>query len=116
MAFDRDISDVKNWMNMFRWMVKLIRDDYGISEEKLTRHAHIDTDIGLGIEQTEEVLEIVATAFSIKFPPGTLDELVKFEEMCMLAAWLHGLYKQPEFLGADYVAKAVAINPRAQTE
>jgi hypothetical protein len=97
-------------------MVKLIRDDYGISEEKLTRHAHIDTDIGLGIEQTEEVLEIVATAFSIKFPPGTLDELVKFEEMCMLAAWLHGLYKQPEFLGADYVAKAVAINPRAQTE
>lgn len=116
MAFDRDISDVKNWMNMFRWMVKLIRDDYGIAEEKLTRHAHIETNIGLGLEQTEEVLEIVSSSFSIRFPPGTLDELVKFEEMCMLAAWLHGLYKQPEFLGADYVEKAMALNPRAQKD
>ena len=116
MAFDRDISDVKSWMNMFRWVVKLIRDDYGVDEEKLTRHAHIETDIGLGLEQTEEVLEIVATCFSLKFPPGTLDELVKFEEMCMLAAWLRGLYKRPEFLGADYAAKAAAMNPRAQAE
>lgn len=114
MAFDRDISDVQNWMNMFRWMVKLIRDDYGISEDKLTRHAQIETDIGLSLEQTEEVLEIVAASFSIKFPPGTLDEVVKFEEMCMLASWLHGLYKQPEFLGADYISRAAQLNPRAQ--
>jgi hypothetical protein len=114
MAFDRDISEVKNWMNLFRWMVKLIRDDYGVAEEKLTRNAHIETDIGLSLEQTEEVLEIIAKCFSITFPPGTLDELVKFEEMCMLAAWLNGLYKQPEFLGAEFVAKAAALNPRAQ--
>lgn len=114
MAFDRDISEVKNWMNMFRWVVKLIRDDYGVPEESLTRFAHIETDIGLTVEQTEEVLEIVSTAFSIRFPPGTLDELVKFEELCMLAAWLNGLYKQPEFLGAAYAAQALEVNPRAQ--
>ncbi|MDR3437452.1 acyl carrier protein [Telmatospirillum sp.] len=114
MAFDRDISEVKNWMNMFRWVVKLIRDDYAVGEEKLTRGALIETDIGLTLEQTEEVMEIVSASFSIKFPPGTLDELVKFEEMCMLAAWLHGLYKRPEFLGDDYVSRASALNPRAQ--
>ena len=114
MAFDRDTSDVKNWMNMFRWIVKLIRDDYGIDEEKLTRNAHIDTDIGLTLEQTEEVMEIVASCFKIVFPPGTLDELVKFEELCMLAAWLNGLYKQPEFLGAEFIGRAISLNVRAQ--
>lgn len=114
MAFDRDIADVKNWMTMFRWIVKLIRDDYGLPEEKLTRFAIIETDIGLDVEQIEEVLDIVASCFSIQFPPGTLDEIVKFEELCMLAAWLNGLYKVPEFLGADFVARAQAINPKAQ--
>ncbi|GEO82125.1 acyl carrier protein [Pararhodospirillum oryzae] len=114
MAFDRDISEVKNWMNLFRWVVKLIRDEYGIEEDKLTRHASIETDIGLSAEQVEEVLDIIAGSFSIQFPPGTLDELVKFEELCMLAAWLNGLYKRPEFLGDDFVARAAALNPRAQ--
>lgn len=114
MAFDRDISEVKNWMNMFRWVVKLIRDDYGIDEAQLTRNASIETDIGLGTEQVEEVLDIIAGCFAIKFPPGTLDELVKFEELCMLAAWLHGLYKQPDFLGADFTTRAAGLNPRAQ--
>ncbi len=99
---------------MFRWIVKLIRDEYGVAEEKLTRTAVIETDLGLSIEQTEEVLEIVAKSFDVRFPDGTLDELVKFEEMCLLAAWLHGLYKRPEFLGDEYVASAAAINPRAQ--
>lgn len=114
MSFDRDTAEVKNWMNMFRWVVKLIRDEYGIDEEKLTRHAHIDTDIGLSNEQLEEVVEIISKCFSITFPPGTLDELVKFEELCMLAAWMHGLYKRPEYLGDAYVAAVVALNPRAQ--
>jgi hypothetical protein len=112
--FDRDISQVKNWMNMFRWIVKLIRDEYGIDETKLTRYADIDTDIGLSMEQTEEVLEIVSKSFNINFPSGTLDEVVKFEELCMLAAWSNGLYKQPECLSAAFVAKVAAINPRAQ--
>ena len=114
MAFDRDISEIKNWMNMFRWVVKLIRDDFGVSEDKLTRYALIETDIGLDLEQTEEVLEIISKCFSIHFPSDPLDEVVKFEELCMLAAWLNGLYKRPEFLGASYAAKAAAINPRAQ--
>lgn len=114
MAFDRNISDVANWMNMFRWIVKLVRDEYGVDETKLTRTAIIETDAGLTIEQTEEVLEIIATSFQIKFPPGTLDELVKLEELCMLASWLNGLYKKPEFLGAEFAAKAMAMNPKAQ--
>jgi hypothetical protein len=70
---DRDISDVKNWMNMFRWIVKLIRDDYGIGEDKLTRTADIETDIGLTVEQREEVLDIIAKSFGVAFPDGTLD-------------------------------------------
>jgi hypothetical protein len=111
---DRDISDVKNWMNMFRWIVKLIRDEYGIGEDKLTRTADIESDIGLSVEQREEVLDAIGKSFGITFPDGTLDELVKFEELCLLAAWLHGLYKRPEFLGNAYVAAAAAVNPRAQ--
>ncbi|SRR5579859_1474976 len=111
---NRDISEVKNWMHMFRWIVKLIRDEYGVAEEKLTRTADIETDIGLSIEQREEVLDIIAKSFDVQFPDGTLDELVKFEEMCLLAAWLHGLYKRPEFIGEGYASSAAAINPRAQ--
>ncbi len=113
MAFDRDVSEVRNWMNMFRWIVKLIRDDYGVAEEDLTRNAYLDTDIGLTQEQTEEVLEIVGSCFGIHFPPGSLDELVRFEELCMLAAWLNGLYKKPDFLASEFVVKAHRINPRS---
>jgi hypothetical protein len=80
----------------------------------LTRTADIETDIGLSVEQREEVLDILAQSFGIAFPDGTLDELVKFEELCLLAAWLHGLYKRPEFIGADYAAAAASVNPRAQ--
>ena len=114
MGFDRDTTQVKNWMNMFRWIVKLIRDDYGVAETSLTRNSLIETDIGLDQEQVEEVLEIVSQCFNIYFPAGTLDQLVKFEEMCMLAAWLNGLYKQPEFLSPQYVEIAKGLNIRAQ--
>ena len=41
----RAIDDVKNWMNMFRWIVKLIRDDYDIEEAKLTRTAQLETEL-----------------------------------------------------------------------
>ena len=109
----RDVSDVSNWMNMFRWIVKLIRDDYGVGEDRLTRHAVIEKDIGLNLEQLEVVLGEIAESFGIKFPEGTLDEIVKLEELCMLSSWLAGFYKQPEFLGADYAASAKVINPRA---
>lgn len=111
---DRHISEVKNWMHMFRWIVKMIRDEYGVGEEKLNRTADIETDIGLSIEQREEVLDIISKCFDVQFPDGTLDELVKFEELCLLSAWLHGLYKRPEFIGDAYASAASAINPRAQ--
>ncbi|MGU3495575.1 acyl carrier protein [Xanthobacteraceae bacterium A53D] len=109
----RGSEEVKNWMNMFRWIVKLIRDDYGIPEDQLTRHAAIEKDLGLDAEQLEQVMEAVAEAFQIRFPDSTLDELVKLEELCLLASWLAGFYKQPPFLADGFVEEAIAMNPRA---
>ncbi len=106
----RSIEDVKNWMNMFRWIVKLIRDEYGIDEKILVRTATLETDIGLSIEQVEQVLEYIADSFSIRFPDGTLDEVVKLEELCMLASWIKGFYKRPEFISEGFEAQCRAIN------
>jgi hypothetical protein len=103
---------VTNWMHMFRWIVKLIRDDYGIEEARLVRGAGLE-EVGLAIEQVEDVLAAIAGAFAIRFPPGTLDEVIRLEELCMLAAWAKGLYRQPEFLGAPYIAACRAANPSA---
>ncbi|HYM04014.1 MAG TPA: acyl carrier protein [Stellaceae bacterium] len=107
----RSIDDVKNWMNMFRWIVKLIRDDFQIDEARLTRTAALETDIGLSAEQIEDVLGTIAECFSISFPEGTLDEILKLEELCMVASWMKGLYKRPEFVSDGYEAKCRAANP-----
>ena len=109
----RGSEEVKNWMHLFRWIVKLIRDEYGVPEDKLTRTATIETDIGLNMEQIEEVLATTAQAFSIRYVDGTLDELVKLEELCLLSAWLAGMYKEPGFLSAGYVAAARGANAKA---
>lgn len=106
----RSIADVKNWMNMFRWIVKLIRDDYGIDESKLVRTAVLEKDLGLSPEQIETIMEIIADSFSIRFPDGTLDEVVSLEELCMLASWIKGLYKQPPFLSETFAARCTATN------
>jgi hypothetical protein len=86
----RSTEDVKNWMNMFRWIVKLIRDEFGIDEKILVRTATLETDMGLSIEQVEQVLEYIAESFQVRFPENTLDEIVKLEELCMLASWMKG--------------------------
>jgi hypothetical protein len=109
----RSIEGVSNWMHMFRWIVKLIRDEYGVDEKILTRTAMLETDCGLSIEQVEEVLEIIAESFEVRFPSGTLDEVLKLEELCMLAAWLRGLFKKPEFISADFESRCRASNPLA---
>jgi hypothetical protein len=105
------IDDVKNWMHLFRWIVKLIRDEYEVAEETLVRTAVLETDCGLRIEQVEEVLQTVAEAFTIHFPQGTLDEVVRLEELCMLAAWLKGLYKRPPFISDGFDAACRGLNP-----
>ncbi len=107
----RPIDDVKYWMNMFRWIVKLIRDDYQIEEARLTRSAALETDLGLSIEQIEDVMGTIAESFSIRFPDGTLDEVLKLEELCMLASWIKGFYKKPEFISAGFEASCRAANP-----
>ncbi|UEM03959.1 acyl carrier protein [Skermanella rosea] len=106
----RSTEDVKNWMNMFRWIVKLIRDEFGIDEKILVRTATLETDMGLTIEQVEQVLEFIAESFQISFPEGTLDEIVKLEELCMLASWIKGYYKRPEFISDAFEARCRGIN------
>jgi hypothetical protein len=103
-------QDVVNWMNMFRWIVKLIRDEFDIDEKLLVRTATLETDIGLGIEQIEQVLEFIAEGFQIRFPEGTLDEIVKLEELCMLASWIKGFYKRPDFISDGFESQCRDIN------
>ena len=107
----RSIDDVKNWMNMFRWIVKLIRDEYQIDEARLTRTAALETDLGLTAEQIEDVMGTIAESFSIQFPEGTLDEILKLEELCMVASWMKGLYKRPEFISDGFEGRCRAANP-----
>lgn len=95
---------------MFRWIVKLIRDEYGIDEKILVRHANLETDCGLAIEQVERVLDDIAESFVIRFPDGTLDEIVKLEELCMLASWIKGYYKRPEFISDEFEARCRQLN------
>jgi hypothetical protein len=107
----RSIDDVKNWMNMFRWIVKLIRDDYSIDEAKLVRTAQLETELSLSLVQVEEVLEVIGDSFAIKFPEGTLDEILKLEELCMLASWMKGLYKRPDFISDGFESRCRTVNP-----
>ena len=110
-AMARPTDDVTNWMHMFRWIVKLIRDDYEVPEALLTRAAVLETDCGLAIEDVEAVLHTVAASFAIRFPPGTLDEVVKLEELCVLASWMKGLYKRPDFISDAFAAQCAGLNP-----
>ncbi len=103
-------DDIKNWMTMFRWIVKVIRDEYEVDEGKLTRAAVLESDCGLRIEDVEALLGVISKSFTVRFPPGTLDEVLRLEELCMLASWLKGLYKQPDFLSEGYVSACRGLN------
>ena len=109
----RPTDGVANWMHMFRWIVKLIRDDYGIDESRLTRSTVLETDLGLSIEQVEEAMDIIAASFAVRFPAGTLDEVLRLEELCMLASWMKGFYKRPPFISDAFEAAARLLNPAA---
>jgi hypothetical protein len=103
-------DDVKNWMQMFRWIVKLIRDEYAVDEAILIRAAVLESDCGLVVEQVESLLETIGESFQLRFPAGTLDEVVRLEELCMLAAWMKGLYKRPEFISPGFEDNCRAVN------
>ncbi|WP_428487610.1 hypothetical protein [Rhodopila sp.] len=106
----RSVDEVKNWMNMFRWIVKLIRDEYGVDETALVRSAVLEKDCGLVIDQVEDLLGIIGESFEVRFPPGTLDEVMQLDELCMVASWLKGLYKCPEFISSAYQERCRAAN------
>ena len=107
----RPIDEVANWMTMFRWSVKAIRDDRGSDEVRLTRFAWLETELGLSIEQVEELLGRIDLSFGIRFPEGTLDEVLRLEEFCMLASWIKGFYRRPEFISGGFEARCRAANP-----
>jgi hypothetical protein len=107
----RSTEDVKNWMNMFRWIVKLIRDEFDVDEAILVRTAVLETDCGLIIDQVEAVLVIIGDSFRLSFPSDTLDEVLKLDELCMLAAWMKGFYKRPEFISGGFEERCRAVNP-----
>jgi hypothetical protein len=96
---------------VFRWIVKLIRDDFVVDETILVRTAMLETDCGLAIERVEAMVSIIAESFHLSFPAGTLDEVLKLEELLMLAAWMKGLYKRPEFISDGFEARCRAANP-----
>ena len=79
--------------------------------DRLVRAAVLEADCGLSIEDVEAVLTVLAASFAVRFPAGTLDEVVKLEELCMLASWLKGLYKRPEFISEAFAAECRACNP-----
>ncbi|HVJ52805.1 MAG TPA: acyl carrier protein [Aliidongia sp.] len=107
-------ADITNWMHVFRWIVKLIRDEYGIEEAQLVRTALLESDLGLTGEQIDEVLDYIQEGFSIRFPDGMLDEVLRLEELCLVASWLKGLYKRPAFIGEAFEARCRALNSGAQ--
>ncbi len=109
----RPTDGVTNWMHMFRWIVKLIRDDYGVDETRLVRSAVLESDLGLSVEQVEETMEIIAASFAMHFPAGTLDEVLRLEELCMRASWMKGFYKRPPFISDAFEAISRQVNPAA---
>lgn len=108
----RPTVGVTHWMRMFRWIAKAIRDDHGIDEARLTRRATLEPNLGLAIEQVEETMEIIAACFTVSFPQGTLNEVLRLEELCMLASRMKGLYRRPPFLSGAFAAEACRMNPQ----
>lgn len=96
------VSEISNWMQLFRWIVKLIRDEYGVDEKLLTRTAVLEEDTGMSTEQLEGVLEHIAEAFEVSFPDEVLPEVVTLEDLCMLVAWMKGFYKKPDFVTPEF--------------
>jgi hypothetical protein len=103
-------AEISNWMHLFRWIVKLIRDEFGIDEKLLTRTVVLEDGTGLTTEQLEQVLDYIAEPFEVRFPATTLTEVVTLEDLCMLVAWMKGLYKRPDFVTAGFEHECRAIN------
>ena len=57
------------------------------------------------------MLDVIGDSFVIRFPDGTLDEVLKLEELCMLASWMKGLYKRPDFVSDGFESRCRTVNP-----
>ena len=107
----RSVDDVKNWMHMSRWIVKLIRDDYRIDETRLRGTVALDKDLGLSQDQIEVVMATIAESFGIRFPHDAHGEILNLRELCVLACWLKGLHKRPDFISPKFERKCRVANP-----
>lgn len=105
--------DVRNWQEMSRAIVKLIRDQYGIEEALLKRSALLEGDLGLNTEQVEGILEHIQEAFGVRFPDSTLNEVLRLEELCLLSCWMRGLYKQPPYISEGFAGACRSMNAHA---
>jgi len=105
------IDDVNNWINMFHWIVRMTRHEYEVNEAVLTLTAALEIDCGLMTERIEAIIGVVAESFGLRFPPESLDELLKLEEHCKLASWMKGLYKRPPFISDGFEATCRGMNP-----
>ena len=107
------MEQAANWQELSRAIVRLLRDQYGIEEARLTRTALLDHDLGLNAEQLEGLLGTIEEIFALRFPEGTLDEVLRLGDLALLASWLKGFYKRPGFLSEACADKARALNPSA---
>jgi acyl carrier protein len=105
------VNEITNWMHLFRWIVKLIRDEYGVDEKLLTRHAMLEGDLSLTNVQLEEVLDHIKESFGIQFPDDTLDQVLRLEELCLVTSWIKGMYKRPEFITDHFETECRQCNP-----
>jgi hypothetical protein len=105
------MADVANWQELSRAIIKLIRDQYEVAEARLIRTAVLEEDLGLTLEQLESLLAYIEETFVLRFPEGTLDEVLRLEDLTLLACWLKGFYKKPGFLSESCAEKCRALNP-----
>ena len=99
---------------MFRWIVKLIRDGYDVDEMMLVRNAVLETACGLVIEQVEAMLGVIVACFGRRFPPETLNAVLRLEELCMRASWRKRLYMRhmrPDLISDAFEAPCRGLNP-----
>ncbi|MBI1208812.1 MAG: acyl carrier protein [Azospirillum sp.] len=106
----RSTEEINDWMKMFRWIVKLIRDEFAVEEKLLTRSANLEKDCQLSVEQIEQILDFIAEEFSVHFPDDATTEVVRLDDLCMLTSWIKGFYKRPDFVTAEFEARCRQLN------
>ena len=81
-----------------------------VIRRSLSRRPGVLDRLGLSHEQIEELMATIARSFGVCFPDHALDEIVKLEELCLVASWLKGYYKRPDFISPHFERKCRAAS------